>query len=287
MARKRKRNPSGFTSRWATGPQGGAVKMWSYRGGPARTTQAEARKAWQNSDRTKKRRARAPRKRNSSSDPVTKLTLFHNKDWGEWIVKAWRGRKWDENASYFTHDKQDAIDTMKDMARRRGLPAPRTKNFADGMRYIRYMPPATRGRSEPRWPLAGRTRNSAMDWISEGSEPLALIDDARRRKRRRKTKRKKNMRVSPRMYMGKTPLRKSLYGFKVTASRDDVYAFAQSWPGSGMSSKRGFAAEFSANGDLVDLEGWPSTDEVDDVDQSALSAFIDDMKAWGLKRADQ
>lgn len=91
--------------------------------------------------------------------------------------------------------------------------------------------------------------------------------------------RTRNMRVKPRMYMGKTPLRMSLYGFKVTASRDDVEAFADQWPGSGMHGKGGFSAEFDKNGDLVDLSGWAADFRGD---QSALSALIDDMKAFGL-----
>lgn len=86
------------------------------------------------------------------------------------------------------------------------------------------------------------------------------------------------MKLKPRMYMGKTPLRMSLYGFTVTASRDDVEAFADQWPGSGMHGKPGFSAEFDSKGDLVDLSGWAYNFKGD---QSALSAFIDDMKAYG------
>lgn len=37
--------------------------------------------AWQDSDRTKRRRAKAPRKKNSSvQGPVTRLALFHNRE---------------------------------------------------------------------------------------------------------------------------------------------------------------------------------------------------------------
>lgn len=74
-------------------------------------------------------------------------------------------------------------------------------------------------------------------------------------------------------------LRPQLSGFKVTASRDDVEAFADQWPGSGMHGKSGFSAEFDKNGDLVDLSGWAYDFRGD---QSALSALIDDMRDFGL-----
>jgi hypothetical protein len=44
-----------------------------------------------------------------------KLTLFNNKDYGEWIVKWWENGKWVESKSYYTDDKGDAISTMKHM----------------------------------------------------------------------------------------------------------------------------------------------------------------------------
>lgn len=74
-------------------------------------------------------------------------------------------------------------------------------------------------------------------------------------------------------------LRPQLSGFKVTASRDDVEAFADQWPGSGMYGKSGFSAEFDKNGDLIDLSGWARDFRGD---QSALSALIDDMRDFGL-----
>lgn len=72
--------------------------------------------------------------------------------------------------------------------------------------------------------------------------------------------------------------------FRVTVSSAEVFDFSRRWPGSGMADKAGFGAEFNADtGDLVDLDGWPATDEANDVDQSALSALIDDMRDYGMK----
>lgn len=72
--------------------------------------------------------------------------------------------------------------------------------------------------------------------------------------------------------------------FRVSVTAAEVEDFADTWPGSGMHDRDGFAAEFNADtGDLVDLEGWPSTDEAREVDQSALSALIDDMRNFGMR----
>lgn len=71
---------------------------------------------------------------------VTKLTLKYNRDYDEYIVKVWRGSKWDEDASYFTDDKEDALDTMESMRHDYGLPpskARRARNSATFSRDFR------------------------------------------------------------------------------------------------------------------------------------------------------
>ena len=52
-------------------------------------------------------------------------------DYDEYVVKAYKNGKYDEDASYYTDDWQDALDTLKMMAKREGL------NFRqEGSRYI-------------------------------------------------------------------------------------------------------------------------------------------------------
>ena len=38
-------------------------------------------------------------------------------DWEEFVVHLWEGDRWNDNASYSTTDKQDALDTAKAMVR--------------------------------------------------------------------------------------------------------------------------------------------------------------------------
>lgn len=89
--------------------------------------------------------------------------------------------------------------------------------------------------------------------------------------------RTRNMRYSgPRPKAGQYPAQ--LGSFSVTATADDVEAFAAQWPGSGFPGK-GFTAYFEPNGDLVDLSGWAANF---DGDSYALSVLIDEMKEHGL-----
>jgi len=47
-----------------------------------------------------------------------KLKLEKDKGTGEWVVKWIENGKFNDDKSYYTDDKEDAIGTMKDMATR-------------------------------------------------------------------------------------------------------------------------------------------------------------------------
>jgi hypothetical protein len=47
-----------------------------------------------------------------------KLVVKKKSSTGEWVVRWFENGKYIEDKSYFTDDKQDAIDTMKDMIKR-------------------------------------------------------------------------------------------------------------------------------------------------------------------------
>lgn len=46
-----------------------------------------------------------------------KLSTVRKAETNEWIVKVYIDGKYDEDKTYYTDDKQDAIDTMKHMAK--------------------------------------------------------------------------------------------------------------------------------------------------------------------------
>jgi len=51
----------------------------------------------------------------------TRLTLVRNPSTDEWIVKVFVNGKYDEGKTYYTDDKQDAINTMKQMKKEMGI----------------------------------------------------------------------------------------------------------------------------------------------------------------------
>jgi len=53
----------------------------------------------------------------------TRLSLVRKSDTDEWVVKVFIDGKYDESKSYYTDDKQDAINTMSKMKKDMGITA--------------------------------------------------------------------------------------------------------------------------------------------------------------------
>ena len=56
--------------------------------------------------------------REAQSKPLCKVSLQRLPDTNEWRVNWWEGNKRNDECSYYTDDKQDAVDTMKDLQKR-------------------------------------------------------------------------------------------------------------------------------------------------------------------------
>ena len=69
---------------------------------------------------------------------------------------------------------------------------------------------------------------------------------------------------------------------RVTMSHHDVYHFSTQWPCAHLNEWKGVSFTFEKrNGDLVDSN---DADNHPDADSGALSAMVDDCKAYGLAK---